>query len=77
MNTAYTAQPRIALLGNVPYTTLITNAGGGYSRYGDMVVTRWRRDTTRDNQGEWIYVKDITNGRVWSAAHQPDRKSVV
>ena len=71
MNTPYTAQPRIALLGNVPYTTLITNAGGGYSRYGDMVVTRWRRDTTRDNQGEWIYVKDLTSGRVWSAAHQP------
>ncbi len=71
MDTAYTAQPRIALLGNVPYTTMITNAGGGYSRYGDIVVTRWRRDTTRDNQGEWIYVKDITSGRVWSAAHQP------
>jgi cyclic beta-1,2-glucan synthetase len=70
-DTPYTPQPRIALLGNVPYTTMITNAGGGFSRYGDMVVTRWRRDTTRDNQGEWIYVKDITSGRVWSAAHQP------
>jgi len=71
IDTPHTAQPRIALLGNVPYTTLITNAGGGYSRYGDIVVTRWRRDTTRDNHGEWIYVKDITSGRVWSAAHQP------
>ena len=70
-DTPYTSQPRIALLGNVPYTTLITNAGGGYSRYGDIVVTRWRRDTTRDNHGEWIYVKDMTSGRVWSAAHQP------
>src|SRR6185437_5900251 len=56
-DTPYTSQPRIALLGNVPYTTLITNAGGGYSRYGDIVVTRWRRD--------------MTSGRVWSAAHQP------
>ena len=71
IDTPYTAQPRIALLGNVPYTTMITNAGGGFSSYGDIVVTRWRRDTTRDNQGEWIYVKDITSGRVWSAAHQP------
>ncbi|HEV2643752.1 MAG TPA: glucoamylase family protein, partial [Candidatus Elarobacter sp.] len=71
IDTPHTAQPRIAMLGNVPYTTVITNAGGGYSRYGDIVVTRWRRDTTRDNQGEWIYVKDLTSGRVWSAAHQP------
>jgi cyclic beta-1,2-glucan synthetase len=70
-DTAHTAQPRIALLGNVPYTTMITNSGGGYSRYGDIGVTRWRRDTTRDNHGEWIYIKDITSGRVWSAAHQP------
>lgn len=71
MNTAYTPQPRIAVLGNVPYTTFITNAGGGYSRYGDIVVTRWRRDTTRDNHGEWIYVRDLTTARVWSGAHQP------
>jgi len=71
MMTAHTAQPRIALLGNVPYTTMITNAGGGFSRYGDIVVTRWRRDTTRDNQGEWVYLKDLTAGRVWSAAYQP------
>jgi cyclic beta-1,2-glucan synthetase len=70
-DTPYTPQPHIALLGNVPYTTMITNAGGGYSRYGEIVVTRWRRDTTRDNHGEWIYIKDISNGRVWSAAHQP------
>lgn len=71
IDTPHTPQPRIALLGNVPYTTFITNAGGGYSRYGDIVVTRWRRDTTRDNHGEWIYVRDLTGGRVWSAAHQP------
>jgi cyclic beta-1,2-glucan synthetase len=69
--TPHTSQPRIALLGNVPYTTLITNAGGGFSRYAEMVVTRWRRDTTRDNQGEWVYIKDLSTGRVWSAAHQP------
>jgi cyclic beta-1,2-glucan synthetase len=71
IDTPHTPQPRVALLGNVPYTTMITNAGGGYSRYADMVVTRWRRDTTRDNHGEWVYVKDIKSGRVWSGAHQP------
>jgi cyclic beta-1,2-glucan synthetase len=71
MDTPHSAQPRIAVLGNVPYTTMITNAGGGYSRYAEIAVTRWRRDTTRDNQGEWIYLKDLTTGRVWSATHQP------
>jgi len=71
MDTPHTSQPHVAVLGNVPYTTLISNAGGGYSRYADIAVTRWRRDTTRDNQGEWVYLKDLSTGRMWSAAHQP------
>ena len=72
MNTPHTPQPRVAVLGNVPYTTLITNAGGGFSRYADIVVTRWRRDTTRDNQGEWVFHQGYDNAAAtWSAAHQP------
>lgn len=71
ITTPHTPQPRVSLLGNIPSTTLITNSGGGHSRYGDIVVTRWRRDATRDNQGEWIYLKDLSSGSVWSATHQP------
>lgn len=71
VDSPHTPQPRVALLGNVPYTMMITNSGGGYTRYDDIAVTRWRRDTTRDNQGEWIYLKDLSTGRVWSATHQP------
>ncbi len=71
INTPHTAQPRVSLLGSIPNVTMITNSGGGFSRHGDIVVTRWRRDTTRDNQGEWIYLKDVSSGRVWSASHQP------
>jgi cyclic beta-1,2-glucan synthetase len=55
----------------VPYTVLITNAGGGFSRYGNLAVTRWRHDSTRDNYGQWCYVKDLGTGHVWSTAHQP------
>lgn len=71
IDTPDTPQPRIAVLGNVPYTLVITNAGGGYSKYGNLAINRWRLDGTRDNYGQWCYLKDLTNGRVWSAAHQP------
>jgi cyclic beta-1,2-glucan synthetase len=71
IETPHTPQPVVGILGNVPYTTLITNAGGGFSRYGNLAITRWRHDSTRDNFGQWCYIKDLSTGHVWSAAHQP------
>ncbi len=70
-DTANTAEPRIGLLGDLPYCVLVTNAGSGYSRSNGIAVTRWRADATRDDTGQWIYVKDLTTRRVWSAAYQP------
>ena len=71
IDTADTPQPRVALLGHLPYTVMVTNCGGGYSRYEELAVTRWRADGTRDNTGQFCYVKDVTTGKVWSSAHQP------
>ena len=68
---ADTPRPHIALLGRPPYTVMVSHCGGGYSRYGDLAVTRWRADGTADATGQFIYVRDVTAGRVWSAAHQP------
>src|SRR5205814_8136226 len=51
IETPHTPQPVVGIVGNVPYTTLITNAGGGFSRFGNLAVTRWRHDSTRDNYG--------------------------
>src|SRR4029079_3335616 len=50
---------------------MITHCGGGYSRYADVAVTRWRSDGTTDATGQFCYVRDVTAERVWSAAHQP------
>ena len=66
-----TRQPGIALLGSLPYTVMLTNAGSGYSRFGQLAVTRWRADATRDHHGQWCYIRDLESGTVWSATHQP------
>jgi cyclic beta-1,2-glucan synthetase len=71
VDSPFTPAPRIALLGHLPYTIMISQAGGGYSRYEDLAVTRWRADGTRDQTGQFCYVKDLGTGAVWSAAHQP------
>jgi cyclic beta-1,2-glucan synthetase len=71
LTTPNTPQPRIALLGNIPFTTIVSNAGSGLSRYGDLAINRWRNDGTRDDHGQWCYVRDMSSGRVWSAGYQP------
>jgi cyclic beta-1,2-glucan synthetase len=73
IDTPDTPQPVIALLGHLPYTLLVTNAGAGYSRFEGLAVTRWRADGTRDATGQFCYIKDVTRNRVWSVAHQPTR----
>ncbi len=71
VDTPHTPQPVVGVLGSVPYTSLITNAGGGYSRYGNLAVTRWRHDSTRDNYGQFCFIKDLSSGNVWSTAYHP------
>src|SRR5690606_15878469 len=63
--------PRVALLGDLPYTVMVSHAGGGFSRYDDLAVTRWRGDGTTDDTGQFCYVYDLTTGRYWSTGHQP------
>ncbi|OYV85224.1 MAG: hypothetical protein B7Z73_13985 [Planctomycetia bacterium 21-64-5] len=38
------AAPEVNLLSNGRYHVVITSAGGGYSRWRDLAVTRWRED---------------------------------
>ena len=63
--------PRTHLLSNGRYTVMLTAAGAGFSRRGDLAVTRWREDTTRDHWGTFLYLRDARNGRIWSAGFQP------
>jgi len=63
--------PQVHLLSNGRYGLLITSAGGGYSRWQGVNLTRWRADTTLDNWGTWLYIQDRDNGDLWSAGLQP------
>jgi len=66
--------PEVQLLSNGRYHVMITNAGGGYSRWKDIAVTRWREDTVCDNWGTFCYVRDVKTGEFWSTAYQPTLK---
>ncbi len=51
LTTPDTPIPEVHLLSNGSYHVMVTNSGGGYSRWKDLAVTRWREDTTSDNWG--------------------------
>jgi len=68
---ANTPTPEVQLLSNGRYHVMLSNAGGGYSRWKDLAVTRWREDSTCDNWGTFVYLRDVASGEFWSAAHQP------
>jgi cyclic beta-1,2-glucan synthetase len=68
---AHDAVPQTHLLSNGRYSVMVTSAGSGYSRWRDIGVTRWREDTTRDDWGSFIYLRDSDSGAVWSAGYQP------
>ncbi|HEU4523972.1 MAG TPA: glucoamylase family protein, partial [Gemmatimonadales bacterium] len=71
VDTPDTRSPHVALLGQWPYTVMVSHCGAGYSRYEQLAVSRWRADATRDATGQFCYLRDVGSGRVWSAAHQP------
>ncbi len=71
LSTPDTPVPEVQLLSNGRYHVMITNSGGGYSRWKDIAVTRWREDGTCDNWGVFCYILDQSTGRFWSTTHQP------
>ena len=66
--------PQVQLLSNGRYHVMVTNAGGGSSRWKDLAVTRWREDGTSDNWGTFCYLRDEASGEFWSTAYQPTLK---
>ncbi|MDG3007912.1 GH36-type glycosyl hydrolase domain-containing protein [Paludisphaera mucosa] len=71
LTTPATAAPRTHLLSNAQYHVMITNAGAGASSCRGFAVTRWREDPAREAYGQFLYIRDVASGLVWSAGFQP------
>jgi cellobiose phosphorylase len=64
-------RPAVQLLSNGRYHLMVSSAGGGYSRCRDLAVHRWHEDYTRDNWGQFCYLRDVESGEFWSTTYQP------
>ena len=67
----HTRFPHAQFLANGNYFAVVTNAGGGASFCRGRAVTRHRPDATRDPGSQFIYLRDVWSGSVWSAAYHP------
>jgi len=65
------ATPATLLLSNGHLTTMITASGSGQIRWGDLALTRWREDSTCDDCGSYVFLRDGRSGEVWSPSLQP------
>ncbi len=70
-NNVDSAIPEVQLLSNANYHLMVTQAGGGYSRWKDIALTRWREDSTKDSRGTFCYLSDPKTGEMWSSTWQP------
>ena len=70
-NTPHSRVPEVHFLCNGHYQVMVTNAGGGFSRWGDLMLTRWREDSTSDPWGTFVYLRDLATGEYWSTGYQP------
>jgi cyclic beta-1,2-glucan synthetase len=70
-DSADTPTPEVHLLTNGAYHVMVTNAGGGYSRWQDLDLTRWREDAAQDDHGFFLFLREVDSGKTWSATHQP------
>jgi cellobiose phosphorylase len=69
-------RPAVQLLTNGRYQLMVTHAGGGYSRWQDIAVTRWQEDATRDAAGVHCYLRDLESGKLWSNTPNPTHTAV-
>ncbi len=74
LRSPHTPHPRAQILSNGSYVAIVTNGGGGTSFCRGRAVTRWRADRTRDPGSQFLYLRDVHSGDVWSAAYQPTAK---
>ncbi|HHW13053.1 MAG TPA: glycosyl transferase family 36 [Firmicutes bacterium] len=70
-----TPLPVASFLSNGRYLVMVSNSGGGFSQYNDLLLTSWEEDPIKDHHGVFFYIKNINDGSTWSPTFHPLRDS--
>ena len=62
--------PEIGILSNGAFTVLLNDRGGGFVRYKDIYVNRYRQISS-EYYGCFMYIRDTATDKVWSNTYAP------
>lgn len=65
--------PSVGVLSNGKYTVFLNDRGLGFSKYKNIQINRYRV-VTDNNYGIFVYLKDLTNNKIWSNTYLPCNK---
>ncbi|MDY6872974.1 MAG: glucoamylase family protein [Chloroflexota bacterium] len=63
--------PAVNTLSNGKLNMIQTDTGSGVLNWGDIALTRWRRDASLDSWGIWYYIQDLDRDIAWSIGKEP------
>ena len=63
-----TKLPQINVLSSESYTVITDSKGQGYSKYGDILINRYKK-TDEAEQGILFFLKNVKTNRIWTAQH--------
>ncbi|MFN7954905.1 MAG: hypothetical protein U0610_24480 [bacterium] len=63
--------PHGRVLSNGRMQTLVTGAGAGFTTWDGLALTGWSGDRTCDDEGTFVFCRDVHTGRVWSLGARP------
>jgi cyclic beta-1,2-glucan synthetase len=72
LDAAASGPPSSHLLSNSGYSVMLTAAGSGYSRWGNIAITRWREDSSKDPWGAFVLLRDKHSDQSWSSTLTPE-----
>ena len=67
----HTGVQRLHLLGHGELSSIVSASGTGVITWKGLDVTRFREDAVFDSSGTFLYVRDLSAGRLWSAGQAP------
>lgn len=63
-------RPEVSVLSNSRYSLLLNDRGAGVSSFKTIQLNRYRK-TTEQEYGNFLYIKDLDNDKVWSNTYYP------
>lgn len=63
--------PQMHIMSNGSYSVMVTDGGSGYSKIGDIAVSRWKGNIRGAASGTFVFVQNINSNTAWSTTYEP------